>query len=241
MATINKQGNVIARCPDCDGAKSIFEYASEGQSRGHITKVYTRSGYRGDEDERVRFQLFRCAGCGRGGFGAIRLMSLRHTYPEDIWQLLEFFPEAKERLPLPAAVPKGIKNEFREAEMCVEHQCYRAGAALFRSVLDKTMRDNGYKTKGVNLEDQIDKAAADEVIIAARQRKAHEEIRVLGNDVLHDEWHAISPEDVEAAHHYVQRILEGLYDDRGSVLKLLRDAKRVPSEDKPKEPTAGSR
>jgi hypothetical protein len=153
MASINKQGNVIARCPDCDGAKSTFEYASQGQSRGHITKLYaSTSGYRGDEGMRVRFQLFKCAGCGRAGLGAIRMMDVSHTYPEDIWPpLLDFYPEAKERLTLPTAVPKGIKNEFREAEMCVEHDCNRAGAALFRSVLDKTLRANGYKTKRENL------------------------------------------------------------------------------------------
>ena len=145
-------------------------------------------------------------------------------------QLLHFYPEAKERLKLPAGVPEGIQNEFQEAEMCVEHQSYRAGAALFRSVLDKTMRDNGYKTKRETLEHQIDEAAADGVITTARQSKAHEEIRVLGNDVLHEEWRAISLEDVEAAHHYVQRILEDFYDDRDSVLKLLRKAGRVPSE-----------
>jgi len=166
------------------------------------------------------------------------MMAVHGSYPEDIWQLLHFFPVAKERLPLPTAVPKGIENEFREAEMCVEHDCYRAGAALFRSVLDKTMRANGYKTKEAkNLRDQIDEAAADGVITAARQRRAHEEVRVLGNDVLHDDWHQISLEDVEAAHHYVQRILEDVYDDRDSVLKLLRNAARVPEEDKERGPS----
>jgi hypothetical protein len=240
MAIINEQGNVIARCPDCNGAKSTFEYASQGQSRGNFTKVFPRSGLGRSEDElRVRFQLFRCAGCGRGGLGAIRMMALPdHSYPQSIWQLLQFFPEAEERLKLPTAVPKGIQNEFLEAEICVEHECYRAGAALFRSVLDKTLRDNGYKTKRENLREQIDEAAADGVITSARKSKAHEEIRVLGNDVLHDEWRAISLEDVEAAHHYVQRILEDFYDDRESVLAQIRKAKRVPSEDKPNKPTA---
>jgi Domain of unknown function (DUF4145) len=239
MAIINKQGNVIARCPECGGAKSTFEYALRGNPLGHITKVVER-GHTRDGDLLVRFQLFRCAGCGRGGLGAIRMMDVHHTYPEDIWELLKFFPEAKERLPLPAAVPEGIQNEFREAEKCVEHECYRAGAALFRSVLDKTLRANGYKTKRESLENQIDEAAADGIITAARKRRAHEEIRVLGNDVLHDEWQAISLEDVEAAHHYVQRILEDLYDNRDSVLAQLRSAKRVPDEDKPSEPTAGT-
>jgi hypothetical protein len=98
------------------------------------------------------------------------------------------------------------------------------------------LRANGYKTnKGETLAAQIDEAAKDGVITASRQRKAHEEIRVLGNDVLHDEWHEIPKEDVEAARHYCQRILEDFYDDRESVIKLLRGASRVPDEDKKKE------
>jgi hypothetical protein len=45
---------------------------------------------------------------------------------------------------------------------------------------------NGY----VNgpLRDRIDEAAADGTITAARSRRAHEDIRVLGNDVLHEDW-----------------------------------------------------
>jgi hypothetical protein len=105
---------------------------------------------------------------------------------------------------------------------------------MFRSVLDKTLRANGYKVKnGTTLEQQIDMAAADGVITPARSRRAHEEIRVLGNDVLHDEWHEIAVEDVEAARHYAQRVLEDFYDDRNSVLTQLRSAGRVPDEDKP--------
>ena len=47
-------------------------------------------------------------------------------------------------------------------------------------------------------------------------------VRVLGNDVLHDDWHEISEEDVSASRHYTQRILEDFYDDRETVLNLLR-------------------
>lgn len=237
MATINKQGNVSARCPGCNGGKSTFECSAGGRELGHVTKVFEKD-YRSYDREplRVRFQLFKCAGCGCGGLGTIKMMNVHGSYPADIWELLNFYPETKERLPLPAALPQGIKNEFREAEICAEHECFRASAAMFRSVLDKTMRANGYKTKEArNLRLQIDEAASDGVITAARQRRAHEDIRVLGNDVLHDDWHAMTLEDVEPAHHYVQRILEDFYDDRDSILKLLREAGRVPDEDKAKE------
>jgi hypothetical protein len=44
---------------------------------------------------------------------------------------------------------------------------------------------------------------------------------VLGNDVLHDEWRAVTEDEFEQAHHYAQRILEDFYDDRTSVEALL--------------------
>jgi hypothetical protein len=162
-----------------------------------------------------------------GGIGAVLMYKEYAEYPDNISRLLWFEREAKERLRLPTAAPDGIRKEFREAEACLEHECYRAAAAMFRSVLDKALRASGYKVKkGTMLEQEIDGAAKDGVITEARKRKAHEDIRVLGNDVLHDEWHEIAAEDVEAAHHYTQRILEDLYDDRESVLKLFEDQRR---------------
>jgi hypothetical protein len=172
-----------------------------------------------------------------GAFAKV-LWSGRHegtgnaTYPGDHCRLIYFFPESGSRLPLPNAVPSGIQNEFREGESCLGHECLRAAAGMFRSVLDKTMRANGYKPSKENLFDQIEAAAADGVITEARKIRAHNEIRVLGNDVLHDDWQEIPKEDVEASRHYCQRVLEDLYDDRASVLALIRKAKRIPDEDK---------
>jgi hypothetical protein len=154
-------------------------------------------------------------------------------YPRHVAELISFYPEAKERLPLPEAVPEGIQKEFREAELCLETGCCRAAAALFRSALDKTLLANGYKTGRSNLKTRIDEAAKDGVITAARKKRAHEDIRVLGNDILHDEWRVLTEQDVEPAHHYIQRILEDLYDDRESVLKELIAAGRTPDDANP--------
>jgi hypothetical protein len=59
------------------------------------------------------------------------------------------------------------------------------------------------------------------VITAARQRRAHDEVRSLGNDVLHDEWRPVSEDEYEQAHHYVQRVIEDFYDHRAEVETLL--------------------
>ncbi len=228
MADVNDQGSVQARCPGCRGALSSFEWRTATGVHGVLTAPYEHPHWR---DAKVDYRLFRCAGCGRGGFGAIVYGG--GQFPGAYRQLYDFYPEVRDRLPIPKGVPDGIAKEFREGEKCLDAGAIRAAAGMFRSVLDKTLRANGYKLKnGTTLEQQIDLAAEDGAITQARKRRAHDEIRVLGNDVLHDEWHAIAPEDVEAARHYSQRVLEDFYDDRPSVLKLLREAGRVPDEDK---------
>lgn len=227
MASINDKGSIVARCPGCRGALSSFEWKNSSAEYGSVKNNFQHHHWRGAV---IDYRLFRCAGCGRGGLGSV--VYAGNHYPGDYRELRSFFPEAKERLRIPNEVPDGIAKEFREAEACLEANCLRAAAGLFRSVLDKTLRSNGYKEKrGTTLEQQIDQAADDGVITAARRRRAHDEVRVLGNDVLHDDWHLIPEDDVEAARHYTQRILEDFYDDRDSVLTILRAAGRMPVED----------
>lgn len=237
MAKINNLGNIIASCHGCSGSTSTFEYLYNGDQLGVVKDQISDSYGRSYQKVDMQFRLFRCAGCGMGGLGCVEMNKERASYPNDIRKLRWFMPEAKQRLSLPKHTPEGIRNEFREGERCFEENCLRAAAGMFRSVLDKTLRANGYKKSKVNLAQQIDDASKDGVITESRKRRAHDEIRVLGNDVLHDEWHPIPEDDVEAARHYCQRILEDFYDDRNSVLKLLREAGRTPDEDKKPDET----
>jgi hypothetical protein len=109
---------------------------------------------------------------------------------------------------------------------------------MLRSVLEKVLNKNGYAE--VTLPDgkggtkrskallhRIEAAADDGVITQARKQKAHENIRVLGNDVLHDEWRFVSQEEFELSLKYSQRILEDLYDDRTTVEAILQKQKRL--------------
>jgi len=220
MAKINEGGNITARCPGCFGATSTFEWQnSQGGVWGGIP--YSAEG---TSRQYAQYRLFRCAGCGRGALGFVAYGN-HPQYPGAAQQIVDFYEESGETMVIPKLTPKGIAREFREAETCLAQRCYRAAAGLFRSVLDKTLRANGYKSVG-NLKNQIDAAADDGVITAARKRRAHDEIRVLGNDVLHDDWIELGASDVELAHMYAQRILEDFYDDRTSVEHLLTEAKR---------------
>ena len=144
--------------------------------------------------------------------------------------------------PLPRAVPADIQAEFREAESCTAHKLNRAASALFRSVLEKTLKANGYTRANDpalrDLQKRIDAAAADGVITDARRRRAHDDIRALGNDMLHDDWREVLDEEVESAHQYTQRILEDLYDDRPTVEAILVAKSRLPAPPAPAPTTA---
>lgn len=229
MAELKPNGNVVIRCPGCKGALSTYEYQSSEGKYGAIRHTYrTGSGIHWEEASN-QFRLFKCAGCGRGGLGYIRCSSV--SYPSPRMELLWFVPESAPCLDLPKDTPNGIQKEFREAESCLHNGCFRAAAGLFRSVLEKTLRANGY-TSGTerNLQKRIDAAAKDGVITEQRRKRAHEELRVLGNDVLHEDWMELKSEDVILAHQYMQRIIEDFYDDRPTVETMLIQAQRLPKQ-----------
>lgn len=214
-----RNGNVAARCPDCNGAVTTFEYSHSGDEFGTIV-VDGAHDFDGRRFSRVLYMLFRCAGCYRGGIGKI------HDEGRVIDGTLEWFiPAAIEAAHIPDGVPEGILKEFREAELCATHGAWRGASGLLRSTLEKTLKANGYKDG--NLASRIDEAAADGVITEARRKRAHEDIRVLGNDVLHDEWREVTPDEVFLSHRYVQRVIEDFYDDRKSVVSILMAKGRI--------------
>jgi hypothetical protein len=217
------EGHVRATCPDC-GTVTSFEYRKEGQEHGGIGLSRTKGKaitIGGTAYTYSIYKLLRCAACGRGGMA--ELHSNDGSYTKSV--LGAFHPLTTDTWKIPSEVPPGIASEFREAEKCASVGAWRGGSALFRSVLEKALKANGY-TKS-NLADKIDEAAADGAITTARSRRAHEDVRVLGNDILHDEWRAVTQDEYDQAHHYTQRILEDLYDDRATVVALLTEKGRI--------------
>jgi hypothetical protein len=199
---------VYAACPDCGGALTTFSRTIKGQE--HTIIIDRSHQYRGTQYSRILYFFMQCGGCGRGALAKAHDNGRVFDGPME-----DFYPKTITRAPLPPGVPEGVVNEFREAELCASVDAWRAASALIRSALEKTLRANGY-IKGT-LEARIDEAAADGIITAARQRRAHDNVRVLGNDILHEDWHPADPKEYEDAHHYVQRILEDFYDQRKEV------------------------
>lgn len=211
--------SVRANCPECKGATTTFE----ARSQLHIERNPPIA--QGRRYEAVRYYLLRCAGCGRGGLAGV---GVSRTLGSAAYDLIDFSPRSMANAALPKDLPMDLTNEFREAELTASVGAWRAASALMRSTLEKALKHSGY-SKG-NLKTIIDEAANDGAITAARSLRAHDDIRVLGNDILHDDWRPITEAEFEVAHRYTQRILEDLYDDRPSVLRLLTNRGRKPSD-----------
>jgi hypothetical protein len=212
--------NVSATCPTC---KTVTSF--EQKQIVNLNKIHQTTG---GQFNRIVYVLSQCAACSLGGFAAVS----DNGNPAGAF-LGDFYPFSIDSARVPTGVPIDIHAEFREAERCQGLGMNRGASALFRSVLEKTLKANGY-TKGTDqslrdLQKRIDAAAADGVITQARQRKAHDDIRALGNDVLHDDWRIVADDEVEDAHRYMQRILEDLYDDRTTVVAILIAKGRLPA------------
>lgn len=215
-------GNVIAVCPVC-GVQSTFESRrnSNDEHGSLIMESPRRKGMAEiPDDQRVVFRLLRCAGCGRAG-----LAGVHGNGGVNDGALIEFLPRSVTQVLLPPNIPDGIKSEFREAENDASIESYRSGSAMLRSVLEKTLKSHGY-TSG-NLESKIDKAADDGVITLPLKRRAHENVRVLGNNILHDEWRVVTEEEFQESHEYTKRILECFYDDPETVKAILIEKGRM--------------
>lgn len=216
--TVINNYSVRAKCSDCNDAISNFDHKTSSGELGFLL-IDTTHSFKGENFSRILWHLLQCSGCGRAGLAKF------HDHGRGPGTLESFFPRSVASSSIPAGVPEGIIKEYREAELCTSVEAYRAASTLIRPTLEKTLKENGY-LKG-SLQKKIDDAANDGVVTAARKQKAHEDIRVLGNEVVHDEWREICEEEVVSALHYAQRILEDLYDDRNTVLQILINKGRL--------------
>ena len=117
--SINKLA-VKARCPDCGGAISVFDFKDSSREFGHVLKEEEHT-YDGKRFTRIHYRLLRCSGCERAG--------LAKFHDGNLPPVLEsFYPRAIASAPLPNAVPEGIVKEYREAELCASVEAWRAQA-----------------------------------------------------------------------------------------------------------------
>lgn len=210
--------NVRTWCDRCD-AVTVFEKDTGGSAFGVHGPTNTREPVDGEAESWVRFyRLSRCSGCARGGLG--EMLHTEGNPNEALHDLRAFYPTSIETLTLPSAAPQSVAGEFDEAARCANAECYRGASALLRSALEKTLNANGFDSER-NLFEKIEAAAATGIITSARRQRAHDHVRVLGNDIVHDEWREVDYEEFDQSYRYTQRVIEDFYEHRAEVEKVL--------------------
>lgn len=207
---------VIARCHRCSGAVTAFNPVTTGSS-----SVFTQTEEWSNGDVMVTYMFVRCSACGTGAVATL----VNDFLERGPLRLHDFHPHSPDFEALPQDAPMAVVAEVREAEWAASVGAFRAATALLRSALEKVLKSNGY-VAGV-LATKIDDAAADGIITASRKRQVHEDVRHLGNDVVHDEWRQVTLDEYELARKYVTWILEDFYADRPTVVSELKTAGRL--------------
>jgi hypothetical protein len=220
---MDRHGSIVSVCPQCEREASFVHRDITGAHRGEygFIQVDVDHQFAGTTWPRILYVLYACVVCRHPG------VLKSHAANSFVEGAAEWFWPSEGMPPamLPSALPQDLEEEFREAERCTSANCWRAAAALLRSTLEKTLNANGYTKR--TLFDNIEDAATEGLITAARAHKAHDVIRTLGNDVLHDEWREVAADEVMESAHFVQRILEDFYVSRPSVEETLTAKKRA--------------
>jgi hypothetical protein len=195
------------------------------ENKGTIQASYPASAATGQQQILDIWFLLGCPGCQRASLALVINSGRNQNGPET--EVSEFYPRVGPKASLPDGVPEEIEEELREAETCIAAGAPRGAAALLRSTLEKALNEDGYTEttlKKRGLKAKIYAAAEDGVLTQPRKVRAEAIVKSLGDEVLHNDWRELSDKEVADAHHYVQRILEDLYDDRETVKGILKTA-----------------
>lgn len=226
--------SVGALCPYCLARTSFKIVAGNSNGAPQLYKaeavaVNSTSNIRKNIAKSIAFMFLACEICGQGALAEV--FSDANARPVKALGILNFYPAQGPVYSLPENLPDGIIKEFREAEVCAGAGAWRAGTAMLRSALEKTLKANGYTN--MSLHRAIDKAHEESMITKARATQVHRDVRTLGNEVVHDDWKEVLSADFYVAWEFAGRLIEDFYGDRDSVLLSLIELGRLHPEESP--------
>jgi hypothetical protein len=162
-------------------------------------------------DERA--SVFLCRHC-RQGFVVVELEwaggALKRHDPKAHgaieWRGHHWWPVAGSTLH--PSVPEPVRSTFEEASKCLAAQCPRAAAAMARCALEATVSDQGESSGALAARLQ---RLADKGTLQPMLAKWAKEVRLLGNDAVHDLTRSVLVEDARQLIDFIQELTKYLY------------------------------
>ena len=171
--------NLSLHCPHCDAEKAAFELRAESAETKYDGKFYT--------------VFLICRVCENGVIVRLAATGNPDTTPMNCgsdptnlgWSLINVWP-APEVSRAPDSTPDNVAGFFLQGEESLRSRHYDAAGAMYRKALDTATLNIDPDLKGKKLYRRIEMLADRYAITPAMRDWAHE-IRLMGNDAVHEE------------------------------------------------------
>jgi hypothetical protein len=192
---------VLDQCPHCG-----------------VRHVQTNARFAETLDARNAAVLWRLERCQNDA--CQRLVLVQATNRGEIQQV---FPFAAYELDSTATIPADIRDDFREAGLCLGAGCYKASLVMSRRVLQRCLKEQGCTQN--KLVEAVDHALKNNILRKAFHPLA-EEIRQYGNLGAHPDDDQLASANRESAHHvleFARLLIHEFYEVPASAALLKRN------------------
>lgn len=138
-------------------------------------------------------------------------------------EIQQIFPFAAYELDSTTTIPAEIRDDFREAGLCLGAGCYKASLVMSRRVLQRCLKEQGCTQN--KLVDAVDHALKNNVLRKAFHPLA-EEIRQYGNLGAHPDDDQLANANRESAHYvleFARLLIHEFYEVPASAEVLKRN------------------
>lgn len=231
LGEISGKQNEVFDCSVCS-ARTQHNLVQDGPT--FRAKINTGSAKAPREIDFPRVhRIYRCCGCQNDTYF---LMQLEHTFrvtspgisQNAVWPVIvlhrhpRFIPEVHN------SVPKGIKRDLVEAEVCLAAGAPNAAGTMARRAVDEIVRL--HKATGKDLYGRLEDLRKAGLISNELIDIAHR-IRTAGRNGAHAEWQELTPEQARNALFLLKEMIRELYitpAERKQRLKSLGALKKKP-------------
>jgi len=196
---------IIEKCPHC-----------------HISHVQTESRYNETLQRNITELWWKVVRCQNPSCGRLILL-----VTNSMGVVLSIYPLGKYKLDDDVPVSQEIRDDFKEAGLCLGAGCYKASMVMSRRVLQRCLKDQGCDQN--RLVDAINYAIAQNILRKPFHAVA-EEIRQFGNLGAHPDDDQLANANIENARQIIEftrLLIHDFYEVPASVDLLKKNRKNL--------------